>query len=71
VNNVTEGSSKIGGSQVVGISKDQLKQLLSLVSKNDDSMSQANVVTMPGLSKIASRNWIIDSGGDISYFFVI
>ena len=62
VNNVTEGSSKIGGSQVVGISEDQLKQLLSLVSKNDDSMSQANAVTKPGLSKIASRNWIIDSG---------
>ncbi|KAI9162373.1 hypothetical protein LWI28_026651 [Acer negundo] len=58
VNNVAESSS----SQVVGISEDQLKQLLTLVGKNDDSISQANVVTKPGLSKIASRNWIIDSG---------
>ena len=39
-----------------------MKQLLSLVSKNDDSISQANAVTKPGLSKITSRNWIIDSG---------
>ncbi|KAK0605442.1 hypothetical protein LWI29_026876 [Acer saccharum] len=62
VNNVAEGSSKIDGSQVVGISEDQLKQLLSLVGKNDDSISQANAVTKPDLSKIASRNWIIDSG---------
>ena len=39
-----------------------MKQLLSLVSKNDDFVSQANAVTKPGLSKITSRNWIIDSG---------
>ncbi|KAK0577292.1 hypothetical protein LWI29_030858 [Acer saccharum] len=57
VNNVAESSS----SQVVGISEDQLRQLLTLVGKNDDSISQANAVTKPGLSKIASRNWIIDS----------
>nr|TKS06068.1 hypothetical protein D5086_0000126830 [Populus alba] len=50
VNNVVEGSSQIGGSQVVGISEDQLKQLLSLVSKPDDSISQANAVTKPGSS---------------------
>jgi hypothetical protein len=62
VNNVAEWSSKIDGNQIVGISEDQLKQLLSLVSKSDDSISQANAVIKPGLSNIASRNWIIDSG---------
>nr|TKS06959.1 hypothetical protein D5086_0000116680 [Populus alba] len=50
VNNVADGFSQIGGSQIVGISEDQLKQLLSLVSKNDDSISQANVVTKLGSS---------------------
>jgi hypothetical protein len=39
-----------------------LKQLLSLVSKSDDFISQANAVTKLGLSNITSRNWIIDSG---------
>jgi len=62
VNNVAAGSSKIGGNQIVRISEDQLKQLLSFVSKSDDSISQANVVTKPGLSNIVSCNWIIDSG---------
>ena len=62
VNNVAEGSSKIGGNQIVGILEDQLKQLLSLVSKSDDFISQANAVTKPGLSNITSRNCIIDSG---------
>jgi hypothetical protein len=62
VNNVAEWSSKIDGNQIVGISEDQLKQLLSLVSKSDDFISQANAVIKPGLSNIASRNWIIDSG---------
>jgi len=62
VNHVAESPSKVDGSQFIGISKDQLKQLLSLVSKNDDSISQANAVPKSGLSKITSRNWIIDSG---------
>nr|TKR71392.1 hypothetical protein D5086_0000301660 [Populus alba] len=48
VNNVAESPSKVDGSQFIGISEDQLKQLLLLVSKNDDSTSQANVVTKPG-----------------------
>jgi hypothetical protein len=59
---MVESPSKVDGSQFIEISEDQLKQLLSLVSKNDDSISQANAVTKPGLSKITSRNWIIDSG---------
>jgi len=62
VNNMVESPSKVDGSQFIEISEDQLKQLLSLVSKNDDSISQANAVTKPGLSKITSCNWIIDSG---------
>jgi hypothetical protein len=62
MNNVAKGSSKIGGNQIVRISEYQLKQLLSFVSKSDDSISQANVVTKPSLSNIVSCNWIIDSG---------
>ncbi|KAI9161237.1 hypothetical protein LWI28_015656 [Acer negundo] len=60
--NVSKGFSKEDGNHVVGISEDQLQQLLSLVDKKDSSTSQVNVVTKPGLSKITSRNWIIDSG---------
>nr|TKS09871.1 hypothetical protein D5086_0000089720 [Populus alba] len=48
VNNVVESPSKVDGSQFIRISEDQLKQLLSLVSMNDDSISQANDVTKPG-----------------------
>jgi hypothetical protein len=48
---------------VIGISQDQLKQLLSLLdNKTKGSSPHANVVTKPGLSKVTSRNWIIDSG---------
>ena len=61
-NNVAESSSRVDGNQFIGISETQLKQLLSLVSKKDDSTSQVNTVNKSGLSKITSRNWIIDSG---------
>jgi len=48
---------------VIGISQDQLKQLLSLIdNKTEGSSPHANAVTKPGLSKVTSRNWIIDSG---------
>ncbi|KAI9161978.1 hypothetical protein LWI28_022558 [Acer negundo] len=64
-NHVANGPCKEDGNQFVGISEAQLKQLLSLLdsnNKNEGSSSQANVVTKPGLSKVTSRNWIIDSG---------
>ncbi|KAK0588592.1 hypothetical protein LWI29_002973 [Acer saccharum] len=62
-NNVSEGISTRDGNNVVGILEAQLKQLLSLVdNKNGGSSSQANAITKPGLSKVASRSWIIDSG---------
>ncbi|KAH7576655.1 hypothetical protein JRO89_XS01G0125300 [Xanthoceras sorbifolium] len=62
-NHVSECLPKEDSNQVVGISEAQLKQLLSLLdNKNEGSGSQANAVTKPGLSKITSHNWIIDSG---------
>jgi hypothetical protein len=61
-NHVSEDFSKEDGKSVVGISETQLKHLLSLLNKNEGPSSQANAVTKPGLPKIASRNWIIDSG---------
>ncbi|KDO41801.1 hypothetical protein CISIN_1g037253mg [Citrus sinensis] len=55
VSNTNEGS--------LTTSDAQLKQLLSpLNNQNEGSHSKANAVTNPGLSKIASRNLIIDSG---------
>ncbi|KAH7571053.1 hypothetical protein JRO89_XS05G0245100 [Xanthoceras sorbifolium] len=63
VNHVSETISKVDGNHLVGISEAQLQQLLSLLdTKIEGSSTQANVVTKPGLSKITSRNWIIDSG---------
>ena len=60
-NQVGEGSNTNEGS--LTISDAQLKQLLSLLNnQNKGSHSKANAVTNPGLSKIASRNLIIDSG---------
>ncbi|RVW61806.1 hypothetical protein CK203_065639 [Vitis vinifera] len=51
------------GRPTVALSEAQLKQLLSFLNNQDeDSSSKANAVTKPGLSKVASRNWIIDSG---------
>ncbi|KAJ6371687.1 hypothetical protein OIU77_002078 [Salix suchowensis] len=47
-NSIAETNPKVDGSQFMGNSEDQLKQLLSLVSKNDGSISQANAVTKPG-----------------------
>ena len=59
---MSEDFSKEDGKLVVGISETQLKQLLSLLNdKNEGPSSQAHAVTKPGLSKIASRSWIIDS----------
>ncbi|RVW95625.1 Retrovirus-related Pol polyprotein from transposon TNT 1-94 [Vitis vinifera] len=51
------------GKPAVALSEAQLKQLLSLLNNQDEnSSSKVNAVTKPGLSKVASRNWIIDSG---------
>ena len=50
------------GRPAIALSEAQLKQLLSLLNNQDEgSNSKANVVTKLGLSKVASRNWIIDS----------
>lgn len=47
----------------VSLSETQLQQLLSLLNNQDEnSNSKVNAVTQPGLSKIISRDWIIDSG---------
>jgi hypothetical protein len=60
---VSKDFSKEDGQLVVGISKAQLKQLLSLLNnKNEGSGSQANAITNQGFSEVASRSWIIDSG---------
>ncbi|KAI9186226.1 hypothetical protein LWI28_015065 [Acer negundo] len=62
-NHVSEALSKMDSNHMVGISEAQLQQLLSLLdNKTEGSRTQANAVTKPGLSKITSRNWIIDSG---------
>ncbi|KAI9181123.1 hypothetical protein LWI28_011688 [Acer negundo] len=62
-NHVSECISKEDSNPVVGLSEAQLKQLLSLLdNKSEESSSEAHAVTKPGLSKIASSNWIIDSG---------
>ncbi|WJZ84138.1 hypothetical protein VitviT2T_003758 [Vitis vinifera] len=51
------------GKSAVALSETQLKQLLSLLNNQDEnSSSKVNAVTKPGLSKVAFRNWIIDSG---------
>ncbi|RVW43404.1 hypothetical protein CK203_018503 [Vitis vinifera] len=51
------------GKPAVALSEAQLKQLLSLLNNQDEnSSSKVNAVTKPGLSKVTSRNWIIDSG---------
>ena len=49
---------------VTGISEAQLQQLLSLLNNKDEgTSSQENIaVEKPGLSKISSPHWIIDSG---------
>jgi len=50
-------------SSIMGISEEQIKQLLSLLDiKNEASSSQAHTAAKPGLSKNISRSWIIDSG---------
>ena len=62
-NHVSEPTTKVDGNHSLGISEAQLQQLLSLLdTKKGDSSPHANVVTKPGLSKITSNNWIIDSG---------
>ena len=51
------------GDPTVALSEAQLKQLFSLLNNQDEgSNSKANAVTKPGLSKVASHNWIIDNG---------
>ena len=50
------------GDPTVALSEAQLKQLLLLLNNQDEgSNSKANAVTKPGLSKVASCNWIIDN----------
>ena len=64
-NQVYDGAYKDDGKSVVtGISEAQLQQLLSLLNDKDEgTSSQANTaVAKPGLSKISSPHWIIDSG---------
>ena len=54
---------------VIGISEAQLKQLLSLLdTKNSESKSQLDTTAKPGLSKVASRSWIINSGATYHIF---
>lgn len=61
-NQVSEVSHNDEGKPTVSLSKAQLKQLLSLLNNYDEvSSSKANSVTKPGLSKVTSHNWIIDS----------
>ena len=63
-NQVYDGANKDDGKLVVtGISEAQLQQLLSLLNDKDErTSSQANTtVAKPGLSKISSPHWIIDS----------
>ena len=63
-NQVSDGANKDDGKSVLtGISKSQLQQLLSLLNDKDGgTSSQANVVVAkPGLFKISSHCWIIDS----------
>jgi hypothetical protein len=55
--------SKENAQPVIGISEAQLKQLLSLLdTKRTESKSQPHTAAKPGLSKVTSRSWIIDSG---------
>ena len=64
-NQVYDGANKDDGkSMVTGISEAQLQQLLSLLNDKDEgTSSQENTaVAKPGLSKILSPHWIIDSG---------
>ena len=64
-NQVFDGANKDDGKSVVtGISEAQLQQLLSLLNDKDEgTSSQENTaVAKPGLSKIPSPHWIIDSG---------
>ncbi|KAL6323616.1 hypothetical protein AAG906_039210 [Vitis piasezkii] len=64
-NQVSDGANKDGGKSVLtGITEAQLQQLLSLLNDKDGgTSSQANAaVAKPGLFKISSHRWIIDSG---------
>jgi hypothetical protein len=62
-NQVSEVSHNDEVRPTVSLSETQLKQLLSLLNNHDDSSSsKENAVTKPGLSKLNSHNWIIDSG---------
>jgi transposase InsO family protein len=63
-NQVSEVSHNDEVRPTVSLSETQLKQLLSLLNNHteDSSSSKANAVTKPGLSKLNSHNWIIDSG---------
>ena len=64
-NQVSYGANKDDGKSVVtGISEVQLQQLLSLLNDKDGgTSSQENTdVAKPGLSKISSPHWIINSG---------
>ena len=64
-NQVSDGANKDDGkTMVTEISEAQLQQLLSLLNDKDEgTSSQENTaVGKPGLSKIPSLHWIIDSG---------
>ncbi|XP_062014225.1 uncharacterized protein LOC133730695 [Rosa rugosa] len=58
-----------GNGPTVTLTEAQFKQFMAALSNptlkpdsNASSGSKANVVTKPGLSKVVSRDWIIDSG---------
>jgi hypothetical protein len=60
---VSKEASSEDGQPLIGISHEQLKQLLSLLDNNSKGpSSHANVVSKPSLSEVTSRSWIIDSG---------
>ena len=65
-NQVSDLTSKMDGTHLVGISETQLQQLLSLIDKKNEGSNVHNnavtPVTKPGFSKIKARNWVIDSG---------
>jgi hypothetical protein len=60
---VSKEASPEDGQPLIGISQEQLKQLLSLLdNKKEGPSSHANVVSKPGLFEVTSRSWIINSG---------
>ena len=71
-NQVSDGANKDDGKSVLtGISEAQLQQLLSLLNDKDGGTSSKAIeaVAKPGLFKISSHYWIIDSDA-IDHLFI-